>query len=165
MIVVDCCTETSLECKTDFKSVWLISRRIYRGNVNLILLRHCPSNFFWKWTIWNINSQYRKYWYTVFAFRHCKNLVSSSMNPSWTLIQFCFLNWSLWSNKKLSSKKMPITTNLCRKTLKTMSHFTLDRGQIIQIASTWRTWGPWTSSTWWAALVTAYLWWVSLQLS
>ena len=66
------------------------SRRIYRGAVNLILFRHCPSKSFWKCTIWNINIQYKNDWYTlqnltkpVFAFRHWENLVSSSIYPSW----------------------------------------------------------------------------------
>ena len=40
-------------------------RRIYRGAVNLILFRHCPSKIFWKCTIWNINIQYKNGWYTL----------------------------------------------------------------------------------------------------
>ena len=64
-------------------------RRIYRGAVNLILFRHCPSKSFWKCTIWNINIQYKNDWYTLqmltkpfFVFRHWENLVSSSIYPS-----------------------------------------------------------------------------------
>ena len=67
------------------------ARRIYRGAVNLFLFRQCPSKIFWKFTIWNINIQYKNDWYTlqkltkpVFAFRHYENLVSSSMYPSWS---------------------------------------------------------------------------------
>ena len=59
------------------------SRRIYRGVDNLYLFRHCPSKIFWNCTIWNINIQYKKDWYTlqkwtkpVFAFRHWDILVT-----------------------------------------------------------------------------------------
>ena len=68
-----------------------ISRRIYSGAVNLFLFRHCPSKIYWECTIWNINIQYENDWYTlqkltkpVFAFRQWENLVSSSINPSWS---------------------------------------------------------------------------------
>ena len=69
-----------------------LSRRIYRGAVNLFLFRHYPSKIYWKWSIWNINIQYENVWYTlkkltkpVFALRQWENLVSSSIYPSWTL--------------------------------------------------------------------------------
>ena len=40
-------------------------RRIYRGAVNLILFRHCPSKIFCKCSIWNVNIQYKNDWYTL----------------------------------------------------------------------------------------------------
>ena len=43
----------------------LVSRRIYRGAVNLVLFRRCPSRIFWKCTIWNMNFQYKNDWYTL----------------------------------------------------------------------------------------------------
>ena len=47
------------------KNLWFNTRRIYRGAVNLILFRHCPSKIFWKCIIWNINIQYKNGWYTL----------------------------------------------------------------------------------------------------
>ena len=72
---------------------WIfLSRRIYRGAVNLLLFRHCPYKIFWKYFIWKLNIRYKNDWNTiqkltkpVFAFRHWENVVSSSTYPSWFL--------------------------------------------------------------------------------
>ena len=75
------------------------SRRIYRGAVNLILFRHCPSKIFW-----NVNIKYKNDWYTlpkltkpVFAFRHCENLVSSSIYTSWVSLSCIKIKLTPWT--------------------------------------------------------------------
>ena len=87
--------------------LWLTlhPRRIYRGAVNLILFRHCPSKIFCKCSIWNVNIQYKNDWYTlqkltkpVFAFRHCENLVSSSIYPSCIAPHSMHCTWTIFTN-------------------------------------------------------------------
>ena len=72
-----------ISCKFQKQKHSIITRKIYKGAVNLILFRHNPSKIFWKCTFWNVNIQYKNEWYTlqkltkpVFAFRHYENLYS-----------------------------------------------------------------------------------------
>ena len=104
------------ELKTRFSWMEWITRRIYRGAVNLIRFRHYPFKNFWKYTIWKIYIQYKNDWYTlqkltkpVFAFRHWENLVSSSIYPSWKETH-CYVNWK--SSLPLHRSLVLLVTNL-----------------------------------------------------
>ena len=107
----------------------MTTRRVYRGAVKLILFRHCPSKIFWKWNIWYMNIQYKNDWYRlqtlrnpVIAFRHCVNLVSSSIYPSevkglhtYILVFDKPLAWLYWytgSATATASPKMSIFVKL-----------------------------------------------------